>query len=213
MGADGRNRGPTASYAGGVLWVSWETATGRRLSVASRIDFRAGECLIWGSAPYMAAEPEVVLGERDGVVGQAFVSMLGQSAGFSRLFTLVDANKMVRPPTLMIPKVQLRNMADARLFGGPVQAGVADGVLDAVAEGIIPREKVEDLVIIVMVWISPTALTKEEVDRNEFYVNNRQAMKVAIQRAMSSSPTIDELLAEDRSRPRHLYYKDGVWKM
>jgi len=46
-------------------------------------------------------------------------------------------------------------MMDVQVYGGPVQAGIADGVLDAVEAGLIPKAGVEDWAIIAMVWVDP----------------------------------------------------------
>ena len=84
------------------------------------------------SVPGGGGAPEIAIGEIDGPVGQAMTNLMGQSAGFSRFFCLVDGGKQVKPVTLMVPKVHLEKMIDVQIFGGPVQAGIADGVLDAV---------------------------------------------------------------------------------
>lgn len=182
--------------------------------MSERLELKTGECIVWGPARFYAAEPEVILGEKDGPVGYAFANLLGsQVHGFSRLFALVDVSKAVRPPTIIVPKIDIRDMDYAYLFGGPVQAGVADGVLDAVEAGYIPKDKVDDIVIIVLVWFSPALFKQKNVDYQEVYKTNRESVKEAIRRAMAGEPTIDQLLAEDRSKPRHLYYnaKTGKW--
>lgn len=175
--------------------------------MSERIGIRFGEAMGEGSEEPMWTEPEIAIGELDGPVGQAMASMMGQSAGFSRFFCLVDGDKMVKPATLMVPKVQLKKMVDVEIFGGPVQAGIADGVLDAVESGLIDRTQAENIGIIALVWIDPT-LSKDtdNTDFNEIYRNNRSAMTAAIDKALNGKPSIDELLAEDRSKPRHMSY-------
>ena len=39
---------------------------------------------------------------------------------------------------------------------GTVQAAIANGVLDAVRAGVIPKDKVNDLGIIYSVWLDPS---------------------------------------------------------
>jgi formaldehyde-activating enzyme len=174
--------------------------------MAERIKIRFGEGMGEGSEEWYWTEPEIAIGEMDGPVGQAFANLMGQSAGFSRFFCLVDGDKMVKPPTIMVPKVQMKKMRDVEIFGGPVQAGIADGVLDAVEAGLIPKNQVEKLCIIAMVWVDPRLSKMKNADWNELYRNNRTGMKSAIEKALSGSPSIDELLKEDRSKPRHMYY-------
>jgi formaldehyde-activating enzyme len=174
--------------------------------MADRMRIRFGEAMGAGSQDWLWTEPEVAIGVADGPVGQAFASLMGQTAGFSRFFCLVDGGKMVKPATLMVPKVQLKKMIDVQIFGGPVQAGIADGVLDAVQAGIIPKAKVEDLCIITMVWVDPRLSDMKDADFNELYRNNRSAMKEAIEKALRKKPGVQELLKEDRREPRHMYY-------
>jgi formaldehyde-activating enzyme len=133
-------------------------------------------------------------------------NLMGQSAGFSRFFCLVDGGRQVKPVTLMVPKVNLKKMIDVQIFGGPVQAGIADGVLDAVESGLIPRGRAEEMGIIALVWIDPRLSTLKDPDFNEVYRNNRTAMKEAIAKALKGKPTVKELLKEDRRKPRHMYF-------
>lgn len=181
-----------------------------------KIGIRFGEAMVAGSSDPYWTEPEIVIGELDGPVGQAMAGMMGQTAGFSRLFALVDGNKMVKPATLMVPKVQLKKMVDVNVFAGPVQAGIAEGVLDAVAAGLIPKGRCEEIGIIAMVWVHPD-LCKDtvKIDYNEVYTNNRKAMKLAIQKALTGKPAIKDLLAENRKAPRHFTFdpKTKKWSV
>lgn len=174
--------------------------------MADRIKIRFGEAMGAGSEDWLWTEPEIVIGPADGPVGQAFANLMGQTAGFSRFFCLVDGGKMVKPPTLMVPKVQLKKMADVQIYGGPVQAGIADGVLDAVEAGLIPKSKAEDLCIIAMVWVDPRLSEMKDANLDEVYRNNRSAMKEAIGKALKGKPSVTDLLKEDRRAPRHMYY-------
>jgi formaldehyde-activating enzyme len=174
--------------------------------MARRMGIRFGEAMGAGSQDWLWTEPEIAIGDLDGPVGQAMASLMGQSAGFSRFFCLVDGGRQVKPVTLMVPKVHLKKMIDVQIFGGPVQAGIADGVLDAVEAGLIPRSRAEQVGIIALVWIDPRLSTLKDPDFGELYRNNRTAMKEAIAKALKGKPSVTELLKEDRRRPRHMYY-------
>jgi formaldehyde-activating enzyme len=180
--------------------------------MAQRIGIRFGEAMGAGSEDWLWTEPEIAIGEMDGPVGQALAGLMGQTAGFSRFFCLVDGGRQVKPVTLMVPKVQLKKMRDVNIYGGPVQAGIADGVLDAVQAGIIPKNKVEDLCIITMVWVYPRMSDMKDVNWDELYRNNRTAMKEAIEKALKKQPSINDLLKEDRRKPRHMYFNRNAGK-
>ncbi len=174
--------------------------------MARRIGIKFGEAMTAGTEDWLWTEPEIAIGELDGPVGRSMANLMGQSAGFSRFFCLVDGGRQVKPVTLMVPKVHLKKMIDVQFFGGPVQAGIADGVLDAVETGLIPRARVEAIGIIALVWIDPRLSTMKDADFNELYRNNRTAMKEAIEKALKGKPAVKDLLKEDRRKPRHMYY-------
>jgi bifunctional enzyme Fae/Hps len=156
--------------------------------------FLVGEALI-GKEPEIA-HIDLLIGEKEGPVGTAFASGLTQlSAGHTPLLGVIRPNLPPKPSTLIVPKVTVKNMDQAAQIFGPAQMAVAKAVADAVAEGIIPKEKVEDLVIIVSVFIHPQAK-----DYDAIYRYNYGATKLALQRAMDGFPDIEKVLYEkDRS--------------
>jgi 5,6,7,8-tetrahydromethanopterin hydro-lyase len=80
---------------------------------------------------------------------------------------------------------------------GPAQAAVAKAVVDSVADGTIPEEAADDLIMIANVFVHPTA-----VDRQRVYVNNYKAMRHTIRKTIEGRPTTDELV-ETRNRSKH----------
>jgi formaldehyde-activating enzyme len=74
-------------------------------------------------------------------------------------------------------------------------------VADSVAEGVVPKELADDLVVICCVFIHPAAKAKDKV-----FKYNYEATKLAIKRAMSGEPKVDEIL-EKRSSAIHPFYK------
>lgn len=156
--------------------------------------FLVGEALI-GKEPEIA-HIDLLIGEKDGPVGTAFANGLTQlSAGHTPLLGVIRPNLPPKPSTLIVPKVTVKNMEQAAAIFGPAQTAVAKAVADSVAEGIIPKDRVEELAVIVSVFIHPAAK-----DYDAIYRYNYGATKLAIQRAMAGFPDIDKVLFEkDRS--------------
>lgn len=178
----------------------------KKIAMGERILMRTGEALVEGDAGWSAAEPEVVIGELDGPVGQAIAGMMGnQSRGHSKVFAILDCDIQVRPVTVMVSKVTVTSERYTNILMGTVQAAIANGVLDAVRAGYIPKEKANDLGIIVSVWLDPAVL-KEEIDHEQLFRTHREAMTKAIRKAMHNEPSIDWLL-ENQDKITHCFHQ------
>jgi 5,6,7,8-tetrahydromethanopterin hydro-lyase len=126
-------------------------------------------------------------------VGQAFAaSLVNQADGFTSLLSLITPNLPAKPDTIMTNKVTIKGVNHAVQMFGLAQAAVARAVVDSVKEGVIPKDQVDDLCIIVGVFIQWDA-----EDTKKIYDWNYEATKVALQRALSGTPTIDEVLAQE----------------
>ena len=171
--------------------------------MSDRIIMRIGESLVAGGPPGTAAEPEVAIGEMDGPMGTAFADLLGnQVVGHSRVLALLNTDVMVRPPTICVSKVSVDNERYTSILMGTVQYATAMGVIDSVRSGVIPREKANDLGIIVSVWLNPSVATDDNLD-------HRKATTLAITKAMRSEPSIDWLL-ENQDKVIHKYFEKGL---
>jgi len=178
--------------------------------MAERIIFRSGETLVAGGPPGTAAEPEVVIGELDGPVGTALATLNGsQVKGHTKIFAILNTDIMVRPVTLMVSKVTVNNSRYTNILMGTVQAAIANGVLDAVRAGDIPKEKANDLGIICSVWLNPIVVDQDDLDHKVLFDIHRKAMAQAIHKAMNNEPDIDWLL-ENQDRITHKYYQMGL---
>lgn len=175
----------------------------------SEIWFRTGEATVLAvEGQATDAMPEVVIGSVKGPVGQAFASMMGQVKGHTRMFVVRDLNQAVKPATLMTTKVTIKSMAYAELLGGVVQAAMGDAIVDCLAEDILPKDQAEELCMIITVWLDPRCAGDENLDKKDLYRTNYEATKLAITRAMTGKPTVDELIA-NRKTIKH-YALDGV---
>ena len=175
--------------------------------MSDRIIMRTGEALIADGPPLTAAEPEVVIGELDGPFGTAFANLMGdQVQGHSRVLALMNTDMQVRPATIMVSKVTVKKTAYTNILMGTVQGAIANGVLDAVRNGTIPKEKANDLGFFVSVWLNPGITTIENLDHEALFDVHRRATTRAIEKAMNNEPSIDYLL-ENQEKLVHKYYQ------
>ncbi len=178
--------------------------------MAGRIGMRTGEALVERDIPYLCAEPEIVIGELDGPVGQAMATLVGdQVKGHTRVFAILNSDVQVKPATLMVSKVTVSSGKYTNILMGSVQAGIANGVLDAVRQGIIPKEKANELGIIYSIWLDPSVLEVEKVDYQGLFEVNREATVKVIRKALAGEPSIDWLL-EHQDSVEHFFHKLGV---
>lgn len=158
--------------------------------------YQIGEALI-GSGNELA-HVDLIIGDKEGPVGSAFVNnMADLSLGHTPLLSVIRPNLLTKPATLIVPKVTVRDLGDADKIFGPAQNAVGRAVADSVADGIIPQDKADDLVIIASIFIHPDAENYRKI-----YQYNYGATKLAIRRAMEGYPKIDKIL-EEKDRGQH----------
>jgi bifunctional enzyme Fae/Hps len=144
------------------------------------------------------AHIDLLIGDKDGPVGQAFATGLTSlSAGHTPLLAVIRPNLPPKPHTLIVPKVTVKNMEDTGKIFGPAQAAVAKAIADSVEEGVIPADKVDDWVIICSVFIHPQA-----ADFRRIYQYNYGATKMALQRALKKYPSLEKI-NYDKDRAKH----------
>ncbi|MEM3696028.1 MAG: bifunctional 5,6,7,8-tetrahydromethanopterin hydro-lyase/3-hexulose-6-phosphate synthase [Candidatus Bathyarchaeia archaeon] len=144
------------------------------------------------------AHIDLLIGDKDGPVGEAFAQGLSNlSMGHTPLLAVIRPNLPPKPHTLLVPKVTVNKFEDANKIFGPAQAAVAKAVADAVEEGIIPKEKVDDWVIICSVFMHPQAS-----DYRKIYHYNYGATKLALKRALAKYPSLEKVFY-DKDRAKH----------
>src|SRR5262249_26922670 len=137
------------------------------------------------------AHIDLLIGSKDGPVGTAFANALArQSQGHSNLLAVLTPNLAVKPSTVLVTKVTIKGAKQAVQMFGPAQSAVAKAVADSVGEGVIPKNQVEELVIVCGVFIH-----WEASDDKKIYEYNYKATKDAIANAMKCKPSVDEMLA------------------
>jgi 5,6,7,8-tetrahydromethanopterin hydro-lyase len=149
------------------------------------------------------AHIDLLIGSKDGPVGAAFANALAdQKAGHSNLLAVLTPNLICKPAAVLITKVTIKGAGQAVQMFGPAQKAVAKAVADSVAEGVIPKNQADDLVIVAGVFIHWDAK-----DNDKIYRYNYDATKLAIQRAMRQEPKIDEILAKKDSVKHPIFEK------
>ncbi len=144
------------------------------------------------------AHIDLLIGDKEGPVGEAFAAgMSNLSIGHTPLLAVIRPNLPPKPHTLLVPKVTIKNLEDVGKIFGPAQAAVAKAVADSVEEEIIPKDKVDDWVIVCSVFIHPQAS-----DYRKIYHYNYSATKLALKRALLKYPTLEKIFY-DKDRAKH----------
>ena len=145
--------------------------------------FSVGESLVGDGNE--VAHIDLLIGSKDGPVGEAFAeALINQHEGHTNLLAVVAPNLPAKPDTIMANKVTMKGATQAVQMFGPAQAAVARAVVDSVREGVIPQGQVDDLCLIVGVFIHWDA-----TDDKKIFDFNYQATKESIARAMGSEPS------------------------
>jgi 5,6,7,8-tetrahydromethanopterin hydro-lyase len=132
-----------------------------------------------------------VLGRKGGPVETAWATALATPRqGHIPFVVVLRPNMPVKPATLFVNKADIRGDRHAELTWGAAQAGVAQGVLEAVADGVVPATEVDDLLLIAAAWVDWAADDEEAI-----YVGNLRATRDALAAGAEGRPPLDELLA------------------
>ncbi len=149
-----------------------------------------------------AAHVNTVLGATGGPVETAWVTALATPrAGYAAFVAAVTPGTAVRPFTLFVNKAAIEGERHASLTWGAAHAGVAAGVMDAVAEGTIPEGEAAALLLIAAVWVNPRA-----ADERLVFENNKEATRGALRAGRQGRPSVAEALAA-RAMPYNAYYR------
>src|SRR6476646_77683 len=147
-----------------------------------------GESLVGEGAE--VAHIDLLVGTKDGPVGEAFANaLINQKEGHTNLLAVVAPNLPAKPDTIMSNKVTIKGATQAVQMFGPAQAAVARAVVDSVREGVIAEGDVDELCLIVGVFIH-----WEATDDKKIFDYNYQATKESIARALAGQPSSEDVL-------------------
>ena len=140
------------------------------------LDGRIGEG--WSGEAPNGSHVNVVLAQRGSPTAAAAISMFAHPApGHTPVLVCVGETpadyEPVWPPTLMMNKGTALDERHQTMTWGAAQLGIAQGVLDSVADGLL--ETSGDVLVLVAVWVDPAAHDETAVRKA-----NRSATRKAI---------------------------------
>ena len=170
---------------------------------AEELDGRIGEG--WGGVKPNGSHVNVVLARRGSPTYAAAISMFAQpSPGHTPVLVCVGPEESryepVWPPTLMMNKATVRDAAHETMTWGAAQLGIGQGVLDAVADGLL--EATDELLVLVAVWVDSRA-----DDETALRLANRAAVRKAIGVCVEGrDPDAAARLVAERDSLRNPFY-------
>lgn len=160
----------------------------------------------WSGRDPDGCHVNVVLGRRGGATAAALMTAFtGARPGHTPILVCVGDDKEhyepVWPPTVMLAKSTTLEPRHESITFGATQLGIGQGVLDAVADGLLQAAD-DRFVVFVAVWIDPAARDETAVRRAA-----RAATRKGVGMAVSGrDPGAAAALVERRSRLRNPYY-------
>jgi 5,6,7,8-tetrahydromethanopterin hydro-lyase len=171
-----------------------------------QLDGRIGEG--WGGLSPNGVHVNVVLARRGSPTAAAAVGMFAHPApGHTPVLVCVGPDQPsyqpVWPPTLMMNKATALEERHQTLTWGAGQLGVAQGVLDAVADGLIDPSG--DLYVFVAIWIDEAAH-----DETALRLAAREAVRKALRVCVEGrDPDAARRLVDERDGLTSPFYSGG----
>ena len=165
-------------------------------------DGRIGEA--WSGTAPDGSHVNVVVARRGSPTAAAIVGALADPRpGHVPFLATLEPGVAVRPMTVVVNKATLEGERLSRLTWGAAQVGIAQGVLDAVAEGMLAAADAAELVLLVALWVDPDAS-----DETAVRAANREATRAALADALSPpSANGVSMLAARREEARSPYFE------
>jgi formaldehyde-activating enzyme len=159
----------------------------------------------WSGADPDGCHVNVILARRGSTTAAALMTAFATPRqGHSPILVCVGPDKdhyePIWPPTVMMNKSTLAGDRHAKITYGATQLGVGQGVLDAVADDLLPPT--DETIVFVAVWIDTGA-----GDETAVRVAARKATRKAVGMAVSGrDPDVARDLVGRRETVRNPYY-------
>jgi formaldehyde-activating enzyme len=167
------------------------------------IDGRIGQG--WGGVSPNGAHANVVLARRGTATGAALMTTFTSPApGHTPVLVCVGAAQQsyeaVVPATIMMNKATATTERHQTITWGAAQLGIGQGVLDAVADGLLAAD--HDTIVFVAIWIDVAA-----DDETAVREASRAAMRAGVADAVEGAgPAAIERLVADRDALANPFY-------
>ncbi len=174
------------------------------MSTSTSLDGRIAQA--WGGTNPHGVHLNVVLGVRGSATAAAMTATFSAPAtGFTPILVCVGPDQpsyeTINPPTIMLNKVVVDSDTMSSLVAGACQVGIAQGVLDSVAEDLLVAD--QETIVFVSVWVNPQASHSGSVRAAA-----RQATGAAIREAIAGPPAQGlRRLVRDRETLTHPFYR------
>ena len=165
------------------------------------LDGRIGEA--WAGDRPNGSHLNVVLARRGSPTAAAIAMALASPRpGHTPFLACLTPGTVVRPVTVVVNKTTIEDDAVGRMVWGAVQLGIAQGVLDAVADDVLAAGDAAEVVVLVAAWADAAADDESAVRRS-----TRAAMRAAVADALAA-PSADAVraLVERREDAANPYY-------
>jgi 5,6,7,8-tetrahydromethanopterin hydro-lyase len=151
------------------------------------VDGRIGEG--WAGEDPNGSHVNLVVARRGSATGaQTAAALASPRPGHLPFIACLERGAMVRPTTVVVNKAPLQRDDQSRIVWGAAQLGIAQGVLDAVADDLVDAAEAAELLLLVAVWIDPAAADETAV---------RKATRRATYSALADAlhpPTAEEVV-------------------
>ncbi len=153
------------------------------------LTFRIGEGFS-GPPVFETAHIDLLIGWRDGPVGQAFEEAVAREHGGSNMLRIVRE----KPSIMLVPTVTVRTKRQEERVFTHAAGGIITAVDKMIEGGVLPKALLEDIVMIANVFVHPSASNPKRI-----MFNNMKAMFAATKKALENRPTLVEILREKES--------------
>lgn len=165
------------------------------------MDGRIGEA--WSGELPNGSHINVVIAQRGSPTAASIVGALAAPRpGHMPFLAVAESGVLVRPVTVVVNKVTLVNDLLERMTWGAGQVGIAQGVLDAVADELIDPAVAGSLVLLVALWLDPKVDDETAVRKA-----TRAATRAAIEDALTDrSADFVRAVADRREHASSRFY-------